>query len=143
MLACVYVRAHRRRSTQRNATRRGRQVRLVDWNAKQIEVINSLPLLTSKPVVYVITRELCRLCSKRSEHSREPMRSVLINMTLGDYAAKKSKWLGKIKTFVDAHGGCPIVRCCETKANQRTNECHMHSLTHSLSRSQVPFCGQF
>jgi obg-like ATPase 1 len=50
-----------------------------DWTSKDVEVINSLQLLTAKPVVY-----LCNLSEK-------------------DYARKKNKWLPKIKAWIDEH----------------------------------------
>jgi len=65
-----------------------RQVRLAEWKATDIEVINSLQLLTAKPVVYII------------------------NMTEKDYQRKGNKWLGKIKAWVDKNGGEPMVPFC-------------------------------
>jgi len=61
---------------------------LVEWKAAEIEVLNSLQLLTAKPVVYII------------------------NMGEKDYAKKGSKWLNKIKQYVDANGGEPMVPFC-------------------------------
>lgn len=65
-----------------------KQIRLVDWKALEIEVINTLMLLTAKPVVYIV------------------------NMSERDYIRKGNKWLGKIKAWVDAHGGEPMVPVC-------------------------------
>jgi len=65
-----------------------KQVRLCEWKATEIEVINALLLLTAKPVVY------------------------LINMSESDYIKKGNKWLRKIKEWVDTHGGEPIVPVC-------------------------------
>jgi obg-like ATPase 1 len=65
-----------------------KQVRLTEWKAQEIEVINSLQLLTAKPVVY------------------------LVNMSERDYIRKGNKFLGKIKQWVDAHGGEPMVPVC-------------------------------
>jgi obg-like ATPase 1 len=62
-----------------------KQIRFVEWKSTDLETLNSLQLLTAKPVVY------------------------LINMSPNDYINKKNKWLGKIKQWVDAHGGEPIV----------------------------------
>lgn len=45
-----------------------KDVRLGDWNAKEVEVINTLTLLTAKPVVY------------------------LVNMSEADYISKKNRW---------------------------------------------------
>ncbi|WFD16404.1 hypothetical protein MARU1_002441 [Malassezia arunalokei] len=52
-------------------------VRKGDWNAKEVDVINSLLLLTAKPVIY------------------------LVNLSERDYARKKNKWLPKIKQWID------------------------------------------
>ncbi|KAJ3189231.1 Obg-like ATPase [Gaertneriomyces sp. JEL0708] len=49
------------------------------WNGKEIELINSLHLITAKPVVY-----LCNLSER-------------------DYCRKKNKWLPKIKAWIDEH----------------------------------------
>lgn len=65
-----------------------KQVRYGDWKAQDIETLNSLSLLTAKPVVY------------------------LINMSEKDYIRKGNKWLGKIKQWVDSQGGEPIVPFC-------------------------------
>jgi len=65
-----------------------KQIRLVEWKSTEIEIVNSLQLLTAKPVCY------------------------LVNMNENDFIKKKNKWLGKIKTWIDAHGGEPIVPFC-------------------------------
>lgn len=63
----------------------GKDVRLGDWTARDIEILNSWQLLTAKPVVY------------------------LVNMSAKDYIRKKNKWLVKIHEWVQAHGGDPII----------------------------------
>lgn len=60
-------------------------IRLQEWKAQEIDVVNSLSLLTAKPTVY------------------------LINMSERDYIRKGNKWLAKVKEWVDAHGGEPMV----------------------------------
>lgn len=55
--------------------------RFGDWSNKEIEELNKLNLLTSKPVIY------------------------LANLSLEDYLRKKNKWLPKIKQWVDERGG--------------------------------------
>jgi obg-like ATPase 1 len=65
-----------------------KQIRLVEWKATELDAVNNLSLLTAKPVVYVI------------------------NMADKDFIKKGSKWLGKIKAWVDAHGGEPMVPFC-------------------------------
>ncbi|MCO5583581.1 hypothetical protein L7F22_037494 [Adiantum nelumboides] len=63
----------------------GHDVRLGDWKAADIEFINTFQLLSSKPIVY------------------------LVNMTEKDYQRKKNKWLPKIHSWVQEHGGEPII----------------------------------
>ncbi|KAI4521016.1 hypothetical protein K525DRAFT_270242 [Schizophyllum commune Loenen D] len=63
-----------------------KDVRKVDWNNKEIDVVNGLQLLTAKPVTY------------------------LVNLSEKDYARRKNKWLPKIKAWVDEHNpGDPII----------------------------------
>lgn len=54
-----------------------RDVRDGDWSGKEIELINTMHLITAKPVVY-----LCNLSER-------------------DYVRKKNKWLPKIKQWID------------------------------------------
>jgi ribosome-binding ATPase YchF (GTP1/OBG family) len=63
----------------------GQDVRLGDWTAREIEILNTWQLLTAKPVVY------------------------LVNVSAKDYIRKKNKWLPKIFEWVQAHGGDPII----------------------------------
>ncbi|GJJ08319.1 hypothetical protein Clacol_002530 [Clathrus columnatus] len=64
----------------------GRDVRKGDWNNKEIDVVNSLSLLTAKPVTY------------------------LVNLSEKDYIRKKNKWLPKIKGWIDEHNpGDPLI----------------------------------
>eukprot|EP01097_Dermamoeba_algensis_P005386 TRINITY_DN3424_c0_g1_i1.p1 TRINITY_DN3424_c0_g1~~TRINITY_DN3424_c0_g1_i1.p1 ORF type:complete len:422 (-),score=145.99 TRINITY_DN3424_c0_g1_i1:138-1319(-) len=65
-----------------------KEVRLGEWKANEIEVINPLQLLTAKPVIY------------------------LVNMSEGDFISKKNKWLAKIKKWVDEKSGEPIIPFC-------------------------------
>lgn len=63
-----------------------KDIRQGDWNAKEIEIINPLQLLTAKTVVY------------------------LVNLSETDFIAKKNKWLPKIKAFIDSKGlGDPLI----------------------------------
>jgi len=78
-----------------------KQVRLEDWKANDIDTLNTLSLLTAKPVVYIV------------------------NMSESDFIKKGSKWLGKIKSWVDANGGEPMVPFCgvmESKFLEMTEE---------------------
>jgi obg-like ATPase 1 len=65
-----------------------KEVRLGDWKANEIEVLNPLNMITAKPVCY------------------------LVNMSESDYINKKNKWLGKVKTWIDARNPDPIVPFC-------------------------------
>lgn len=61
-------------------------VRHGDWNAKEIEVINPLQLLTAKNVVF------------------------LANISEADYVGKRNKWLPKIKAWIDENSpGDPLI----------------------------------
>lgn len=62
-----------------------RMHRFGDWNNKEVEFLNSNPLITSKPVVY------------------------LVNLTQKAFISKKAKWLPKIHAWVQSHGGEPII----------------------------------
>jgi obg-like ATPase 1 len=62
-----------------------RDVRLGDWNAKEVEVINPLCLLTAKPVIY------------------------LVNMSEDDFLKQKNKWLVKIKEWVEKRARDPVI----------------------------------
>lgn len=57
----------------------GKEVRHGVWSNKEIEVINTLHLITAKPVIY------------------------LANVSEKDYIRKKNKWLPKIKAWIDEH----------------------------------------
>lgn len=56
-----------------------KDIRLCEWNAKEVEVINPLQLLTAKAVIY------------------------LVNISQEEYLKKKNKWLPKIKEWIDNH----------------------------------------
>ncbi|KAI9320886.1 GTP-binding protein YchF [Dichotomocladium elegans] len=57
----------------------GKEVRHGTWTNKEIEVINTLHLITAKPVIY------------------------LANVSEKDFLRKKNKWLPKIKAWIDAN----------------------------------------
>ncbi|GAM19309.1 hypothetical protein SAMD00019534_024840 [Acytostelium subglobosum LB1] len=65
--------------------RAGKQARFATYSNAELEHVRELRLLTAKPAIY------------------------LINLSEDDYIRKKNKWLGKIKTWVDANGGGPLV----------------------------------
>jgi len=63
-----------------------KDVRKVEWNNKEVEVVNGLSLLTAKPVIY------------------------LVNLSEKDYIRKKNKWLPKIKAWIDENNpGDPLI----------------------------------
>ncbi|KAH7873865.1 cytoplasmic protein [Lentinula edodes] len=63
-----------------------KDVRKHEWTGKEIDVVNSLQLLTAKPVTY------------------------LVNLSEKDYIRKKNKWLPKIKAWIDANNpGDPLI----------------------------------
>ncbi|KAA1467428.1 hypothetical protein DENSPDRAFT_862990 [Dentipellis sp. KUC8613] len=63
-----------------------KDVRKGEWNNKEIDVVNSLQLLTAKPVTY------------------------LVNLSERDYIRKKNKWLPKIKGWIDTNNpGDPLI----------------------------------
>ncbi|KAG0676339.1 Obg-like ATPase [Pichia californica] len=57
----------------------GQRVANHNWTAKEVEVINSMFLLTAKPSIY------------------------LINLSEKDFLRKKNKWLPKIKEWIDTY----------------------------------------
>jgi len=63
----------------------GKDIRLGDWKAADIEILNTFQLLTAKPVVY------------------------LVNMSEKDFQRKKNKFLPKIHAWVQEHGGETIL----------------------------------
>ncbi|KAL6197106.1 hypothetical protein ACLB2K_032718 [Fragaria x ananassa] len=63
----------------------GKDIRLGDWKAADVEILNTFQLLTAKPVVY------------------------LVNMNERDYQRKKNKFLPKIHAWVQEHGGEKII----------------------------------
>eukprot|EP01133_Synstelium_polycarpum_P000438 gene438-522_t len=65
--------------------RSGKQARFGSYSNAEIEIIKDFRLLTAKPAIY------------------------LINLSQEDFIRKKNKWLGKIKAWVDANGGGPII----------------------------------
>jgi len=67
-------------------TEEDKDVRKGTWTNKEVEVINSLTLLTAKPITY------------------------LVNLSSRDYIRKKNKWLPKIKAWIDENNpGDPLI----------------------------------
>jgi obg-like ATPase 1 len=63
----------------------GKDVRFAEWNVKEVDFLNQTPLITAKPVVY------------------------LLNLSEKNYISKKSKWQKPVYEWVQAHGGEPII----------------------------------
>jgi obg-like ATPase 1 len=59
--------------------------RFEDWNAKEVEFLNSNPLITAKPVVY------------------------LLNLSEKNFISKKSKWQRPVYEWVQVPGGAHCV----------------------------------
>lgn len=63
----------------------GKQIRCAQWNNKEVEFLNTLQLLTSKPAVF------------------------LCNLSETDYCRQKNKYLAKVKAWVDEKTGEPLI----------------------------------
>eukprot|EP00744_Colponema_vietnamica_P008274 GILI01011821.1.p1 GENE.GILI01011821.1~~GILI01011821.1.p1 ORF type:complete len:392 (+),score=131.11 GILI01011821.1:56-1231(+) len=63
----------------------GKQIRCAPWNNKEIEFMNTLQLLTSKPAVF------------------------LCNLSENDYCRQKNKYLAKVKAWIDEQTGEPLI----------------------------------
>lgn len=63
----------------------GKDVRFNDWNMKEVDFLNTNPLITAKPVTY------------------------LLNLSEKNYISRKSKWQKPVYDWVQAHGGEPII----------------------------------
>jgi obg-like ATPase 1 len=63
----------------------GKQVRCHEWNAKEVEFLQTLQLLSAKPAVF------------------------LVNLSEADYCRQRNKYLLKIKNWIDTHTGEPMV----------------------------------
>ncbi|KAL9252525.1 Obg-like ATPase 1-like protein [Drosera capensis] len=96
----------------------GKDVRLGDWKAADVEILNTFQLLTAKPVVYLVDILLPCICFPKSVNchalsvwSSEPNGSceLQVNMNEKDYQRKKNKYLAKIHAWVQEHGGEPII----------------------------------
>ncbi|CAD7698764.1 unnamed protein product [Ostreobium quekettii] len=72
----------------KEALEEGIDIRFGKWNNKEVDLLNTLQLLTAKPSVY------------------------LVNLSEKDYIRKKSKWLPKIFEWVKENGGEPIIPIC-------------------------------
>ncbi|CCH62223.1 hypothetical protein TBLA_0G02860 [Henningerozyma blattae CBS 6284] len=96
----------------------GQRVANQTWTPKEVEIINSLYLLTAKPTIY------------------------LINLSERDYIRKKNKHLLKIKEWVDAHSPgdliIPFSVCLEEKLSHMTEEESAEELKNLGTVSALP-----
>lgn len=80
----------------------GKSVRKQQWNPKEVESINTMQLLSAKPVIY------------------------LVNLSEKDYIRQKNKHLPKIKAWVDVHAKgdliIPFSVCFEERLTQLGDE---------------------
>jgi len=99
-------------------TEEKKEVRYGDWTAKEIEWLNELQLITAKPVVY------------------------LINMSEEDYFKKKSKWLSKIKQWIDSKQKdqpiIPFSGALETKLLEMSDEAQAAYLEERKAAPAIP-----
>ncbi|KAJ3341092.1 Obg-like ATPase [Gonapodya sp. JEL0774] len=75
-----------------------KEVRKGTWSNKEVEVINTLFLLTAKPVVY------------------------LANLSEKDFCRKKNKWLAKIKQWIDTTNPGDLLIPYSVKVETRLSE---------------------
>lgn len=94
----------------------GTQIRCAPWNNKEIEYLNTVQLLTSKPAMF------------------------LINMSEKDYFRQKNKWLPKLKEWIDAKTGEPMIPFSaefELSLMNMTPEDAANYLTENKTRTQI------
>jgi len=94
-----------------------KEVRLGDWKANEIEILNEFYLLTAKPIVY------------------------LVNLSENDYFRKKNKWLAKIKAWVEAKSNdliIPFSGSLEAKLIEMADDQRKELLTTNKSSSAIP-----
>ncbi|BFZ56672.1 Obg-like ATPase [Savitreella phatthalungensis] len=97
----------------------GRVVRKGNWNPKEVETINTMQLLTAKPVIY------------------------LVNLSEKDYLRQKNKHLPKIKSWVDEHATgdliIPLSVCFEERLTTLDGEQAVEEECKKLgTRSMLP-----
>eukprot|EP01025_Chloroclados_australasicus_P052273 TRINITY_DN6087_c0_g3_i4.p2 TRINITY_DN6087_c0_g3~~TRINITY_DN6087_c0_g3_i4.p2 ORF type:complete len:391 (-),score=66.24 TRINITY_DN6087_c0_g3_i4:232-1404(-) len=69
----------------RDTLQAGTDIRHGEWNAKDIDYLNTQQFISSKPIVYIV------------------------NMSEKDFVRKKNKWLPKIAEWVKNHGADPVI----------------------------------
>jgi len=93
------------------------EIRYGKWNAKEIEVLRTLQLLTSKPVIY------------------------LVNMSENDFKNQKNKWLPKIKAWVEERSKdviIPFSAALESKLATMSDEERENYCKENKVRSMIP-----
>jgi len=97
---------------------KGTDIREGDWTTKEVEILSPLPLLTAKPVVY------------------------LVNIDEKDYLAAKNKWLAKIHKWVtEKSPSSPVIPFCatfETKLKGLEGDARKKYLEECKSKSMMP-----
>ncbi|KTW32238.1 GTP-binding protein YchF [Pneumocystis jirovecii RU7] len=95
-----------------------KEIRKGDWTNKEIQIINSLFLLTAKPVIY------------------------LVNLSEKDYLRQKNKWLPKIATWVkDNNPGdiiIPISVAFEERLSRMTDQEAQEECKRLKTKSMLP-----
>nr|CCC89543.1 putative GTP binding protein [Trypanosoma congolense IL3000] len=95
----------------------GNQIRCFQWNNKEIDFLNTLQLLTAKPAIF------------------------LANMSERDFIRQRSKWLPKLKEWVDQHTGellIPVSAELEANLLNMTAQEAEDYLKENKTKSQVP-----
>lgn len=94
-----------------------KHIRFGEWNANEIEVLNKHLFITSKPMIY------------------------LMNLSEKDYIRKKSKWLVKLKEWVDANDAgatiIPFSGILETKLVDMSPEGKLQFLDENKTQSAL------
>lgn len=93
-----------------------KEIRFGAWKNNEVEYLNTLQLLTAKPVVF------------------------LINMSPNDYIKKKNKWLPKIKAWIDGRGADPLIpfsAALENTISEMTPEQREQYLKENNAQSQM------
>ncbi|AAQ15964.1 GTP binding protein, putative [Trypanosoma brucei brucei TREU927] len=101
----------------RDHLEKGEQVRCYQWNNKEIDFLNTLQLLTAKPAIF------------------------LANMSEKDFIRQRSKWLAKLKEWIDKHTGellIPVSAEMEANLLNMSSEEAEEFLKQNKTKSQVP-----
>lgn len=96
----------------------GKDIRFGDWNAKDVDWLNEMQLITAKPAIY------------------------LCNLSETDFLRKKNKWLPKVQEWVKEHGNEPMIpfsaafeqRVSEMPADEVAKLCEEHKVVSMIPK---------